>query len=156
MFVLSLKMSRSKIIGMLCICIAAVAIVFIGINTPVEKSSTVAVTYMGQTNEQRLQYIQSKGWQVSEDIKEIEIIVPEEFDNIYEKYNSLQKLQGFDLKKYKGKKVTRYTYVVTNYPTQQDSEINLNLIVYDNVIIGGDVCSTALGGFIHGLEMPTV
>ena len=36
--------------------------------------------------------------------------IPREFSGVYEDYNSLQTKNGFDLSKYKGKTVRRYTY----------------------------------------------
>ena len=35
-----------------------------------------------------------------------------------------------------------------------DGSIRANLLVYDGVVIGGDVCSVALDGFMHGFERP--
>lgn len=155
MFVLSLRINRSKIIGLFCICLVLAVLITAGVT---HKNSTKAVfnsNVKGNTNEDRLAFITSKGWQVSDENPEtVDIIIPSEFDNIYEKYNVIQKQQGFDLTKYKGKKVSRYTYVIKNYPAKQDSPVNINLLVYDEVIIGGDVCSTALGGFIHGFAKP--
>ncbi|MBR0338278.1 MAG: DUF4830 domain-containing protein, partial [Ruminococcus sp.] len=36
--------------------------------------------------------------------------IPREFDGVYGDYNALQEKNGFDLGKYKGKTVRRYTY----------------------------------------------
>ena len=36
--------------------------------------------------------------------------IPREFDGVYGDYNALQEKNGFDLSKYKGKTVRRYTY----------------------------------------------
>ena len=46
-----------------------------------------------------------------------ELILPEEFDETYTQYLELQAGQGFDLEAYRGKRVKRYTYEITNYPT---------------------------------------
>ena len=62
-------------------------------------------------------------------------------------------MQGFDLTDYCGKRVKRYTYEITNYPTGERG-IQAGLLVYKSTVIGGDVLSAQLGGFIHGLEMP--
>ena len=76
------------------------------------------------------------------------------FADTYTQYLDLQAQQGFDLTKYRGKRVKRYTYAVTNYPTGE-SGVQAGLLLYRNTVIGGDVLSNALGGFIHGLTMPT-
>ena len=82
-----------------------------------------------------------------------ELIIPEQFDETYSQYLELQASQGFDLTDYCGKRVKRYTYEITNYPTGE-SGIQAGLLVYKSTVIGGDVLSAQLGGFIPGLEMP--
>ena len=65
----------------------------------------------------------------------------------------LQSGQGFDLEKYKGKRVKRYTYEISNYPTGETG-VQAGLLIYKNTVVGGEVLSSQLGGFIHGLAMP--
>ena len=36
-----------------------------------------------------------------------------------------------------------------------ESGIQAGLLIYKNTVIGGDVLSAQLGGFIHGLKMPS-
>ena len=62
-----------------------------------------------------------------------------------------QRDQGFDLRKYAGKEVQRFQYVVTNYPNYPEG-IRANLLVFNGKIIGGDLCSLEFGGFMHGFE----
>ena len=47
----------------------------------------------------------------------------------------------------------RYTYEITNYPTGRTG-ILANLLIYKNTVIGGEVRSPQLDGFLHGLAMP--
>ena len=75
--------------------------------------------------------------------------IPKEFDDVFTNYNAIQKTQGCNLEKYAGKRCKRYTYVVTNYPGQTDN-VRANILVYKDKVIGGDVCSLELGGFMHG------
>ena len=58
-----------------------------------------------------------------------------------------------DLSKYKGKEVTRYTFAVTNYPNYKGT-VMANVILWRNRVIGGDLCSSDVTGFIHGFEKP--
>lgn len=105
-----------------------------------------------KTNEQRLAFIEAYGWEAESEPAEImEIIIPKEFDEVYSEYNSLQKMQGFDLSSYSGKRAKRYSYAVVNYPGQTEN-VRINLIVHNNKIIGGDVCSLDSDGFMHGFE----
>ena len=107
-----------------------------------------------KSNEDRVAYLEGYGWQVLEEpLATEELLIPEEMDESYDDYLSLQASQGFDLEQYAGKRVKRYTYEITNYPTGE-SGIQAGLLVYKSTVIGGDVLSAQLGGFIHGLEMP--
>lgn len=83
------------------------------------------------------------------------MVIPETFGDVYQNYNAIQTEQGFDLSKFKGKQVTRSTYSVLNYPEQKEY-IRANLLIYNDEIIGGDICSVyAKNGFMHGFVFPT-
>jgi hypothetical protein len=71
-----------------------------------------------KTNEDRVAYLESFGWKVNPTAIAVEeLLIPSEFDDTYDEYLALQTSQGFDLTRYKGKKVKRYAYEITNYPT---------------------------------------
>lgn len=102
-------------------------------------------------NAGRIAFLGSFGWQVEEEPHEIlEIVIPYEFDAVYEQYNQLQLSQGYDLTRWRGMTAKRYTYRITNYPNSTD-EIYANLILCKEQIIAGDVSSVSLHGFMHGL-----
>jgi len=102
-----------------------------------------------KTNHDRIRFLKQFGWQVESDPKEIrEIIIPNRFDVVYEKYNLLQQAEGLNLEKYRGKAVKRYTYFVSNY--DYDGTVYANLIIYRDQVIGGDICSAKKDGFVHG------
>ena len=68
-----------------------------------------------KTNEQRISFLETFGWEVEGEEDEIvEVKIPQEFDDVFEKYNEIQKQQGCDLSKYAGKRCKRYTYVIEN------------------------------------------
>ena len=103
---------------------------------------------------QRVAYLQSLGWEVeTEPVETLQFLLPDTLAEPYLSYNRLQTAQGFDLAACCGKQVSRYTYTVTNYPSG-DSGVLAGLLIYRNTVIGGDVLSTDLGGFIHGLARP--
>ncbi len=112
--------------------------------------------YTLKTEAQRQDFMKSMGWKVSEEYTECKVItIPEDFNDVYKKYNELQKKQGFDLEKYKGKTVEVYTYQVLNYKGHEEKDCMIcNLMICDGVLIGGDVCCTELDGFIQGLKNP--
>ncbi|HIT19165.1 MAG TPA: DUF4830 domain-containing protein [Candidatus Fimivivens faecavium] len=108
----------------------------------------------GKTEEQRQEFAAELGWQIGAAPVEVEeVVVPKEFDAVYEKYNQIQLDQGLGLQKLRGKRMKRYSYEVLNYPGQAEN-VRLNLLVYNGKIVGGDVCSMELDGFMHGLMMP--
>ena len=105
-----------------------------------------------RTNEDRVKYLADLGWVVDEEpIEEKRILIPKEFPKVYAEYNELQKQQGFDLSQYSGLEVMLYTYRVLNYPNAT-CEVLACLYVYNNQVIGGDIHSTALNGFMHGIK----
>lgn len=108
----------------------------------------------GKTEEQRQEFLTALGWVVNPEPDEVvEVIIPKNFDDVYENYNNIQKEQGMDLSRYKGKRCKRYSYTVLNYPGGAQN-VRLNLLVCGNKIVGGDVSSMGLDGFMQGLVFP--
>ena len=96
----------------------------------------------GSTNALRAAYIKSLDLSVDDsDVTFKKTLIPESFNDIYKKYNSIQRQAGFDLSQYKGKSVEVYTYSLFS-----PADYKVHLIVCDNVIIGGDVASVKLEG----------
>lgn len=99
-----------------------------------------------------IEFLSYYGWQVEEKpIESAPVLIPEEFDTIFEDYNLLQKEAGLDLKAYRGQKGTRYTYRVMNYPENIEN-VRANVIVIDGKAVGGDISTVALDGFMHSLK----
>ena len=124
-----------------------------------EDADPTAVTTMSDNNN-RVQFLQDQGWQVTTSPKEAsQVKIPEEQTPVYARYNELQKSQGYDLSQYAGKNVMRYVYEITNY-SGSDQPVYATLLVYKNQIIGGDITDTAAKGAVQGLKnrsatMPT-
>ena len=98
------------------------------------------------------EFLTQFGWTVDAgSVEKDNVTIPSEFDKIFAGYNEMQKAQGLDLSKYKRKSVTRYTFTVTNYK-DYDGTVYANVLVYRNRVIGGDICSADVSGFIHGFE----
>jgi len=157
MFVYSI---RSATIKFICAIALSVAVLFalIALIPTYGDGESKAVSDISYTkiyeNKDRLEFISQFGWEVSEEpLETVEVTVPETFDTVYLGYNEMQQEQGLNLAKYKGKTVTRYTYKVTNYP-EYDGTVYLSLLVYKNKIVGGDVCSADVNGFVHGFAAP--
>ena len=100
--------------------------------------------------DERVNFLLACGWETEKEYQTKTVTIPEVWSKVYEDYNKLQKSQGYDLSLFKGLTVVQYTYTVTNHPS---SEVVLaHLLVYDGVIIGGDIMSTAADGFMKGLK----
>lgn len=99
------------------------------------------------SNEERVAYLQSLGWEVEpEPIETLQFLLPAELEEPYRSYNELQLSQGFDLSDCCGKQVSRCTYTVTNYPDQPEG-VQANLYICEDVPVAGDVCASGAGGF---------
>lgn len=158
MFVYSMKASTVKFFGVITLSVIAMValLIFIPTYEPNDSSPTgseVSINYSKiKTNEDRIAFISQFGWSVNEmPTEEQELTIPAEFDNVFAAYNELQKQQGLDLGKYKRKSMTRYTYEITNYP-DYDGTVYINLIIYRNKVVGGDVCTADVNGFVKTFD----
>lgn len=107
-----------------------------------------------KTDQDRLAYLGAYGWLVKEEPLAVEeLVIPEEMGQEYADYLELQTQQGFQLEKYAGKTVKRYTYEVLNYPTGETG-VQASILLHKNTVVAAHVLSPALNGFIHGLQMP--
>ena len=108
----------------------------------------------GATEAERQSFIRSFGWEVPAEPDALqEVLIPAEFDAVYQRYNEIQKGQGMDLSSLRGKRCRRYSYAVQNYPGYPDT-VTLNLLVRDGEIVGGDLSAAGADGFSHGFAMP--
>ena len=81
-----------------------------------------------------------------------EIYIPEEFGEVYERYNELQKEQGFDLSAYRGRNARQYTFPVASIKGKIATDTEAHVILCDGFIIGGDVAETAINGKMTGIR----
>ncbi len=155
MFIYSLKASTLKFFGIICVAMVALITLIVFIPTYNVDATPVSgsINYNRiKTEEDRIEFLKQFGWEVKPTaVEQKDVKVPKEFDSIFNTYNEMQKRQGLDLSKYKGKNVTRYTYEVTNFD-DYDGTVYANIIVYKNRVIGGDICTADVNGFIQGFE----
>ncbi len=105
-------------------------------------------------NDRRVAFLKSFGWEVVSSPKESgQVLIPAQTNDVFDRYNALQKCQSYDLSKFAGKKVMRYVYEVKNYPGATEP-VYATLLVHKNKVIGGDITNTAPGGKIQGFQMP--
>ena len=104
-------------------------------------------------NDARVSFLTNFGWEVTNSPAESsQVRIPENTSEVFDRYNQLQKSQGYDLTTYAGKNVMRYVYKVNNYPNATEP-VYATVLVYKNEVIGGDITDTAAGGKVQGFKM---
>ena len=157
MFVYSVKTSKVKLIT-LCAAVAALAAALLWILLGArasEAAQEAVISYKAGSAQERLAFIAQFGWQVAPDPVEVsEVILPEVYDAAFTEYVEMNQAQGLDLTLYRGVRAKRWTYDVQNYPGYEGrpGTVELNLLIYDGRVIGGDVCSLEQDGFLYGFD----
>ncbi len=154
MFIYSVRSSSIKFFIFIAVTLALlVGAVLLGEENYIFTSADGGVNYSGvRDNEDRVAFIESFGLEVEDEpIEEAAFTMPDNFDRVILGYNELQKKQGLDLSKYAKKKVTRYTYRITNY--NDDGEVYANLFIYRSKVIACDVSSASPDGFVLPLTL---
>ena len=147
--VVSLRANRKRIIAFLILAAVVVGACIFLRSGGAEGEAQVPQEYPGGTGEQRVAFLTGFGWEVEPNAVETrEVMIPAEFDDVYTAYNVMQLSQGFDLRPYAGEVCTQYKYKINNYP--DEPEVYATLLVYGELIIGGDVACAELDGFMHG------
>ena len=148
MVVWSMKASTLKFFAALFVCVAAlVSVVALVPSVPADASAPVSNNNV-RSNEDRLAFVSGFGWEVDPvPVSEVTVRIPSEFDSVYESYNDIQKSQGYNLERFKGKDVVKYSYSVKNYG-EDLSDVFINILVYKNKIVGGDLSSANADGFV--------
>ncbi len=161
MFIISLKSDKVKKLFALFV---ALILTLIGGVVYVSTQGTVPVSNIGGIDMKafdamgRTAFLSQFGWKINPDPVEVkEIVIPEEFDDVYSEYNEIQKQQGLDLEIYKGVRVKHWSYEVLNYPGYENSDgaIRANLLIYEGIVIGGDISNITLDGFMHTFFIPS-
>lgn len=152
MLIRSIKIHRPKLLaGMLAAAVIA-AIAAVWVFAPHGKPAVRELN----SETKRQAFLDEMGWEVGDTFDSAKtVLIPDDWNDVYEQYNNIQLQQGFDLTAYKGRRVDIYTYKIKNYPGHEGEEgIICDLMICDGQLIGGDVCSTALDGFMQGLKCP--
>ena len=157
MFIYTVRASTLKFFCVIALSVAVLCAVILTIPeyTPVSTKAIAAESAKYsydkvKTSDDIVSFLSQFGWEVDgTPLEEVKIRIPMEFDKVMNSYNELQRGQGLDLSKYRGKEVTRYTFRITNYPGY-NGKVLANVLIYRNRVIGGDICSADTSGFVHG------
>lgn len=141
-------MERKKLIKLIAGGLAVITLI-IGFITAVSADEPD-----GSTPEAIIDFLSDNGYTVSSPVIK-KVTIPSDFNDVYENYNNLQKEQGFDLSKYKGETAVSYTFTVIGYVDNNGdakNNVQAHVLVCDGKIIGGDIASTELNGFMAGIR----
>ena len=151
MLVMTAKVDKKKIAIILAAIVIAVAGLFLLIGG---KDAAPTVSTGVANNDARVAFLKSFGWEVTTSPAESgQVRIPESGNEVFNRYNELQKSQGYDLSAYAGKTVMRYVYQINNFP-DATAPVYATLLVYKNQVIGGDVTDTSAKGAIRSFKMP--
>ena len=152
MLVMTARVNKKKIIGILAAAAAVVVLLIMLLGGSNESAPTAAASVA--TNDGRVQFLKDFGWDVAASPTESgQVKIPETSTEVFDRYNALQKSQGYDLSQYAGKTVMRYVYKINNFPGATDP-VYATLLIYKDQVIGGDVTDTAAKGAVRGFKMP--
>ena len=150
MLIMTTKVDKRKLLIAAVAVVAAIALLAAlggGDSAPTASMSTAPAA---DTNDARVKFLTDLGWEVNPSPTESgEIRIPKAGDQVFDRYNELQKSQGYDLNKYAEKKVMRYVYQINNFPGAKEP-VYATLLVYKDRIIGGDITDTTPGGRVQG------
>ena len=154
MLVMTAKVDKKKIAIILAAVVVLIAGLFLIFGGSDGNDAQPTISQNAASNDNRVAFLKSFGWDVTTSPKESnQVRIPSKTSEVFERYNALQKSQGYDLAAYAGKTVMRYVYQVNNYPGATEP-VYATLLVYKNQIIGGDVTDTSAKGVVQGFKMP--
>ena len=149
MMVMTAKVDIKKIIVALAAIAGVIIMLVLLLGGRNSSEPTAAPSVAG--NDGRVQFLQALGWDVSASPTESgQVRIPQEQNQVFSRYNELQKSAGYDLTQYAGKTVMRYVYKVNNFPGATEP-VYATLLIYKNQVIGGDITNTAANGTMQAL-----
>lgn len=149
MMVMTAKVDMKKIIAALA-AVAGVIVALILLLGGGKTSEPTAAPSLA-SNEGRVLFLKNLGWEISASPTESgQVRIPKEQNEVFTRYNDLQKSAGYDLSQFAGKTVMRYVYKVNNFPGATEP-VYATLLIYKDQVIGGDVTNTAANGTMQAL-----
>lgn len=144
MFICSITLTKERIALLLVICLVILLIAGVLVSS---------VRYDNfRSNKARIHFLKAYIPLVDDKPFSTETLtLPDRFDSLWESYEALQIEQGFSLVSYRGKQVTKYTYLLPDDP-QNASPVYANLLVYRGKLIACDLtCPDFQSGWVKPL-----
>lgn len=155
MFIFTAKVSRrSAALAAVVLCATVLLLCILLRGCDARSADKRPPAAQAPTNDARVEYLRTLGWEVSpKPVETLRLTLPDELIEPYLSYNAIQLEQGFDLAPYCGETLARYTYAVTNYPGRARG-CQIDLYLYGDTVVAGDVVCTGENGFIATLDYP--
>lgn len=117
-FVFSVKTSKRQILSLLLCVVMLIAILVVVIVWPAKDASAEVFQPVAAADDaQRIAFLRSLGYETAADSAQVrEVLIPDEFDDVFTRYNDVQKAADMDLEPYRGRRMKCWTYEITNYP----------------------------------------
>ena len=149
MMVMTAKVDIKKVIAALAAVAGVIIALIFLLGGGSSTEPTAAPSVAG--NDGRVEFLKNLGWDISiSPVESGQVRIPQEQNEIFSRYNDLQKSAGYDLSQYAGKTVMRYVYKINNFPGATEP-VYATLLVHKDQIIGGDITNTATGGTMQAL-----
>jgi len=157
MFIFHITKKSLRIAGLVLLAVILLVLFLFFANKNLQSSDNdwlLAGYPDGTTPAQQQTFLRGYGWEVDPAPLAVrDIVIPSEFDDVYEEYNQIQRTQGFDLCEFKEETVSLITYNVINYQGAA-TQVTASLLVCRGKIIGGDISSSdAENGFTLGFKL---
>ena len=151
MFTYTIKMRKSLIASVLTVTVVVLALLLIPMSA---KSIDVFNSNRPpkcETDADRVQWLTDMGWEAEPvPITTVEVIIPDEFDELYDQYAIMQRGTGFRLDKHKGKTAMKYSYIINNYGDGEEKAV-ASILQRGKTIVAAELSSAKLGGFLKPL-----
>lgn len=151
MFVFNLKLPLTKrlttVLAVISVSAAVICIIYmIKVQGNVPDSATCdelgSYSLTAKTVKEQLEFLELFGITADSQSRSVKnILIPSDFNSVYEEYNSLQRQIGLDMRKFKGKNAQEITYNIKN--ADYSSAV---LVVYSDRVIGAHITNGEYGG----------
>ena len=146
-----LKLTKSRAVALLLMIGIILSAAVILCSSPRSLFSTGDMLDASQLKG-REKYLASYGWVIDADSEEEKtVLLPKTFDGAVGEYADMQTKQGYDFASYAGLECRQFTYTVSNYDGC-DGTVYATLYVKGTRVIGGDIHSAEINGFMHGIR----
>ena len=151
MFTKSLKLTKKRAVALLLFIGVILSAAVVLCSSPRSLLSTGDMLDVSQTKG-REKYLASYGWEIDPDSEEERnVLLPKSFEGAVGEYADMQTRQGYDFASYAGLECRQYTYTVTHYEGCGGT-VYATLYIKGTRVIGGDIHSADIGGFMHGIR----